>query len=189
MPPLNLDFLLLLKDDYTKYTAFIETGTYHGATIFTLEPYFQKVYTIEISPKYHNTTKQRYFGNKINFILGDSSKVLPDILSKIDDRCIFFLDGHWSADDTGKGDKDCPLMEEIANIHTYCKNDAIIIIDDFRLFGKGPNQTGDKYDVCNWENIDKDSLLSIIQPRITHMYHLDSNWAKNDRLIVHIKAL
>jgi hypothetical protein len=111
------------------------------------------------------------------------------MLSKIDDRCIFFLDGHWSADDTGKGDKDCPLVEEIANIHTYCKNDAIIIIDDFRLFGKGPNQTGDKYDVCNWENIDKDSLLSIIQPRITHMYHLDSSWAKNDRLVVHIKAL
>ena len=52
MPSLNEDFLLELQDDYTKYTCFIETGTFIGETIFALEPYFKKLYTIEFSEKY-----------------------------------------------------------------------------------------------------------------------------------------
>ncbi len=90
MPSLCFDFLNLLHDDYKKYPCFIETGTYLGETIFALEPHFSNLYTIEISPYYHYGTKQSYSGNKINFILGDSSKVFQTLLETIPDKCIFF---------------------------------------------------------------------------------------------------
>jgi hypothetical protein len=101
-------------------------------------------------------------------------------------KSIFFLDGHWSSGDTGKSKKDCPLIEEITHINNLHKNEAIIIIDDCRLFGKSP-KTGD----CNedWSEINKDVLISILKPRIQKVYYLDSTSAKNDRMIIHINAL
>jgi len=185
MPPLNKIFLDLLQDDYKKYNCFIETGTFNGCTIFPLEPYFNKLYTIEFSEKYYNNTKKRYSGSKINFILGDSSIVFEDLLPTITDKCIFFLDGHWCGGDTGHSNKDVPLYEEITHINNLFTNDAIIIIDDVRLFGldKSSGKLGE-----DWSEINEESLLNILQTRINKVYHLDSECAKNDRLIIHINA-
>jgi len=180
MPSLNKDFLKSLQEDYTKYNCFIETGTYNGETTFALEPYFNKLYTIEFSEKYYNNTKNKYYGNKINFVLGDSSVVFQSLLPTISDNCIFFLDGHWSSGDTGKSEKDCPLVEEITHINNLFQNEAIIIVDDFRLFGLRLNE--------DWSNINKEGLLEILKLRINKVYHLDSECAKNDRLIIHINA-
>jgi hypothetical protein len=180
MPSLDYVFLNLLHDDYTKYNCFIETGTLNGDTIFSLEPYFNKLYTVEFSEKYYNNTKNKYSGSKINFILGDGSIVFENILPTITDKCIFFLDGHWSSGDTGKSEKDCPLVEEITHINNLFQNDAIIIIDDFRLFGLKSNE--------DWSEINKEKLLNILQGRINKVYHLDSVCAKDDRLIIHINA-
>ena len=185
MPSLDISFLHLLQDDYTQYKCFIETGTLNGDTIFSLEPYFNKLYTIEFSEKYYNNTKNRYDGNKINFILGDSSSIFESLLPNTTDNCIFFLDGHWSGGDTGQSNKDCPLEEEITHINNLYTNSAIIIIDDFRLFGldKSSGILGE-----NWSAINKNNLLNILQPRINKVYHLDSTICKDDRLIIHINA-
>jgi hypothetical protein len=218
MPSIDVDFLRQLQVDCRAYTCFVETGTYLGETVFAMEPHFDHLHTIEISEAYHLHTKSRYEsqggseaslrnalvsnageptkevhrsfgGDKIRFWLGDSSQVLPALLPEIPGNCIFFLDGHWSAEDTGKGVKDCPLMEELAAIGRHFMHEAVLIIDDCRLFGSGPTQTGAKFDVCNWEDICTESLLSVIRPRISHTYYLDSSCAKNDRLIVHINAV
>jgi hypothetical protein len=199
MPSLDISFLNSLEDDYTKYSSFIETGTLNGGTIFALEPYFNRLYTIEFSEKYYYNTKKAYIeiqtqrqaesadysGNKINFILGDSSIIFESLLPNIADKCIFFLDGHWSSGDTGQSDKDCPLEEEITHINNLFQNDAIIIIDDFRLFGldKSSGILGE-----DWSQINKENLLNILKPRINKVYHLDSEYAKDDRLIIHINA-
>lgn len=186
MPSINLSFLNLLQDDYKKYTCFIETGTFHGGTIFSLEPYFHKLYTIEFSEKYYNNTKSKYRGNKINFLLGDSAVVLERLLPTITDKCIFFLDGHYSGGDTGQSNKDCPLYEEIMHINNLFTKDAIIIIDDVRLFGLS-KLSGGKFNE-DWSEINKEHLLHILQGRINKVYHLDSAYAKDDRLIIHINA-
>ena len=177
MPSIDEAFLKLLQDDYTQYTSFIETGTFNGETIFNVEQYFNKLYTIEVSEHYYTKTIIKYYGNKINFILGDSSIVFETLLPNISDKCIFFLDGHWSGDDTGRSHKDCPLVEEITHINNLFTNDAIIIIDDFRLFG-----------LEDWRDINKEKLLNILQERTSKVYHLDSACAKDDRLIIHIHA-
>jgi hypothetical protein len=185
MPSINLNFLKSLRDDYKKYPCLVETGTKYGETTFTLEPYFDKVYTIEFSEKYYNNTKNRYNGNKINFRLGDSSIELISLLPNITEKCIFFLDGHWSGGDTGHSEKDCPLEEEITNINNLFQHEAIIIIDDFRLFGldKSSGKLGE-----DWSKINKETLLRILLSRINLVYHLDSPDAKDDRLIIHINA-
>ena len=187
MPSLNREFLSLLQDDYTKYPCFIETGTNEGCTIFSMEPYFSTLHTIEISESYHNRTKSLYNGSKINFIKGDSSVVFNSLLPNISDKCIFFLDGHWSSGDTGRGPVDCPLIEEITSIHELYKHEAIIVIDDFRLFGLGLDPSSGIIGE-DWSNISKDKLLDIIKSRTTNIYHLGSEYAANDRLIIHIQA-
>lgn len=185
MPSLNLNFIKSLKDDYKKFPCFVETGTFNGETIFEMEPYFSDLYTIEVSELYHKRTKSRYFGNKIDFIYGDSSKVFQDLLPSIEKNTIFFLDGHWSSGDTGKAEKDCPLYEEISHINNLFKGESIIIIDDFRLFGLGPKDGTLNED---WSDINKENILKILDKRITQTYHLDSVCAKDDRLIIHIDA-
>jgi hypothetical protein len=185
MPSLDIPFLYSLRDDYKKYSCFIETGTNYGGTIFEMEPHFEKLHTIEFSEMIYNNVKRRYLGNKINFILGDSSVEFVSLLPTITDKAIFFLDGHWSGGDTGHSEKDCPLEEEITHINNLFQNEAIIIIDDFRLFGldESSGKLGE-----DWSKISKDNLLNILRSRISDVYHLDSVHAKDDRMIVHINS-
>lgn len=100
MPSIDKKFLLKLQDNYN---TFIETGTYLGETINNMEPLFNTLYTIEIKEDFYNNMKKRYYGNKINFLLGDSSLVFQTLLPLINNDSIFFLDGHWSAGNTGRG--------------------------------------------------------------------------------------
>jgi hypothetical protein len=185
MPSINLDFLNKLKNDYKDYPNFIETGTYFGETIMELEKYFSNLYTIEIKKLFYENVIQQYKGNKIKFFLGDSGEILPQILPKINGKTIIFLDGHWSGSNTGKGKKDCPLYEELISIMLHHKDEAIIIVDDTRLFGMGPNNK-DKYDLCNWEDINTEKIIKIVKNRVTQHYFLPSNLNENDRLIIHV---
>lgn len=183
MPSINQHFLSLLKDDYRTYPNFIETGTYQGETIMKMEPLFLNLYTVEIKSEFYNNVKNNYKGDKIQFYLGDSSDQLKKIVENITGRSIFFLDGHWSSDDTGRGIKDCPLLEELKDINSNHKNAAIIIIDDVRLFGEGPTTTNS---VCNWEDICVDKILEIVHSRMIEYYYLPSELYDKDRLIIHI---
>ncbi len=183
MPSININFLKSLKCNISDFNNFIETGTHMGQTILYMEPYFNNLYTIEIKESFYKHITDNYKGNKINFYLGDSSHVLVDILPNINGKSIFFLDGHWSAGNTGKGIKDCPLYEELNHIILQHKDQAIIIVDDVRMFGKGPNKGTD---LCDWEDINIQGVLDIVQSRITQHYFLPSSFDKNDRLIIHL---
>lgn len=184
MPSIDLKFLTDLQADYKKYTNFIETGTALGGTVLKMEPHFSNLYTIEVKKEYYETVKNRYRGNKINFSLGDSSNILNEILPNIDGKSIIFLDGHWSGpkSNNGRGSKDCPLYEELSSIMLHHKDEAIIIIDDVRLFGRGPNDGI----MVNWEEINIENTLKIVKDRITNKYYLPSSIVKDDRFIIHI---
>lgn len=180
MPSLNLNFLNILQDDYKKYQNFIETGTFMGETIFRLEPYFDKLYTIEIKKEFYENVKKKYSGDKLSFFLGDSPDVLNELLPDIIGKSIIFLDGHWSAGNTGHGKKEVPLYEELNNIILHHKDEAIIIIDDVRLFEKREPKYYD------WSDINIENILKIVKDRQTKGYFLPSCLAVNDRFIIHI---
>jgi hypothetical protein len=183
MPSIDLPFLQKMKIDYKNYSNFIETGTFLGDTIMAMHPYFSKLYTIEIKKDLYQRIKNKYKGDKINFYLGDSSDVLSQLLPIINGKSIIFLDGHWSAGITGKGKKDCPLYEELNHIISHHKDEAVIIVDDVRMFGKGPNKGTE---ICDWEDINLENTLKIVKDRMTHHFFLPSQYHEQDRLIIHI---
>jgi len=125
--------------DSDNYSTFVETGTYVGDTVKSIQPYFNDVHTIEISDYLYSRFFQEHpdYGN-VTVHLGDSTKVIPNLLNQFDDKqqCVFWLDGHFSHGCTSKGDKDVPLLEECKSIDQLYKSDeGIILIDDYRLFG------------------------------------------------------
>lgn len=187
MPSLEKEIIqTILQSKPVPFPIFVETGTYLGETLQVMEPIFNKLYTIEIKEEFINNVKSRYIGTKINFICGDSSVELEKLSSVLDDNTVFFLDGHWSAGNTGKGEKDCPLYEEVTGIANNFRHTGIIIIDDFRLFGVGPNTTGE---ICNWEEIKKDRIVEILGTRVEKVYHFPSVYHPEDRLVIEIKNL
>lgn len=184
MPSLDLIYLkrhVKNIDFYNK--CFVETGTYMGTTINNLEPYFSELHTVEIKESYYNRAKNIYKGDKITFHLGDSSDELIGICKSLENNTIFFLDGHWSSGGTGRGKKDCPLYEELDAIIKNFRYKAVIIIDDVRLFGKGPSNGLNKE---QWEDISIEKVLDKVHFRMEEHHFAPSQLYENDRLIISI---
>jgi hypothetical protein len=145
-----------LKENIEDYDVFVETGTLIGDTVIGLSSFFNELHTIELAEKYYQLSTERVKNEGLSNIktyLGDSTYVLPKIISRFNEnnKIIFWLDGHWSSGDTGKGEKDCPLIEECAAIDKNCKSEkAILLIDDYRLFGKKLNE--------DWSDISIDGI-------------------------------
>lgn len=169
----------IIQKDEDGYGIFVETGTWQGSTIFRMEPHFKELHTIEIKKLFYDSVRRKYNGNKITFHLGDSAYELGKVVKNLSGNTVFFLDGHWSAGDTGRGEKDCPLYEELLAITTLFLHKAIIIIDDIRLFGKGPNIGNCNHD---WEDISYEGVLNIVKDRLI------SNYVTEDRMIIHLKS-
>lgn len=74
----------------------VETGTYKGVTTKWLGQNFDRVFTTEIVPLYHEEAKA-HIGNMPNVtcVLGDVQIVLPEVLKSCDNRTIIFEDCHW----------------------------------------------------------------------------------------------
>ena len=113
---------------------FIETGTLYGNTIWYQMKNFDRLYSIELSEELCEKAKKRFKKQKnISIIQGDSGIVLKDILKKITQPAVFWLDGHYSSGDTAKGEKDCPIIEELNHIFSSPYK-HVLLIDDARCF-------------------------------------------------------
>jgi len=119
---------------------FIETGTYYGITIEKMLPYFESIYSIEIDQSLYTYNSMFYKNNSaVKIKLGDSKFILPEVLSTIKKNSvnfpiIFWLDGHYSGNETGIGDEYSPIYSELKTITSLPDIKSIIIIDDLRLF-------------------------------------------------------
>lgn len=156
----------------TDYNTFVETGTNYGGTAFHMAQYFKNIHTIELEPKLYNNCcmiKEAKKINNVNLILGDSAEVFKSILPTLNEKIIFFLDGHFCGAGTAKGNKDCPLLEELQTINNRNSGD-VIIIDDYRLFNTKQNE--------DW------SLITVKNVIETLNRHDTLYFARNDRLIV-----
>jgi hypothetical protein len=157
---------------------FVETGTYLGETTKVASSIFETVHTIEIAPHFYNNAKTIFSRTNVNCHLGDSFIVLKDICPTLDRPTCFWLDGHWSAGNTGKGLKNVPLYEELEVIMNLCSQKCVILIDDCRLFGKsGLNLDG-------WEDINTETILEIVKPRIDSYSFYPSSLHAEDRMII-----
>lgn len=122
-----------LKNKYSLKTL-VETGTYLGDTLYSLYNDFNHLYSIELSPEYYKKAKQRFNKySKIHIIQGDSGKELFKLVPSLNEPVLFWLDGHYSGGLTAKGDKECPIYEELDAIFNSSQN-HVVVIDDARLF-------------------------------------------------------
>jgi len=189
----------ILNDNNIKYNdkqIFIESGTYKGGTIFPISKYFKTVHTIEINKNAYeyciNLANKQNIKN-INFHLGDTIDILPNIISSFKDNefTIFFLDGHVTQNNTeftGKGKIDVPLLDELNIIYNKFNGEGIIIIDDTRLL----NQLSSKNTAyADWSNISLNSILNNFKTdRIIKYYFTFGGGIQkenNDRLIIYFK--
>ncbi len=111
--------------------AIVETGTYRGTTTEFLSGLTDlPVYTVEINPRFYAFARLRFRNSpNIRGFFGDSRPFLAQLFRTPGfpkKRTLFFLDAHWGSD--------LPLMEEVRQIESSCK-EAIIVIDDFQVPG------------------------------------------------------
>ncbi len=144
-PPPHFVKQLIVSEYQNKYrySTLIETGTYMGDMVEAQKNNFKKIISIELGDDLYKNAKIRFKDEKnIIIVKGDSGKVLPSILTDLNDPAIFWLDGHYSAGITAKGDKECPIFEELDAIFQSKKLNHILLIDDARCFnGEGDYPT------------------------------------------------
>jgi hypothetical protein len=118
-----------------RYTTMVETGTYMGEMVEALKTEFKRIISIELARELYEKAKRRFIkDDNITIVHGDSGKVLPSILSNMSDPAIFWLDGHYSRGETAKGDKECPIFEELDSIFGSENMNHVLLIDDARCF-------------------------------------------------------
>jgi predicted O-methyltransferase YrrM len=117
----------------------VETGTYYGDMVEAMKDSFDRIYSIELGRELYEKARERFKGAKhIELICGDSSIELRNVVSRLNQPALFWLDGHYSGGDTAKGDKDTPIYEELSQILDAPDKGHVIIIDDARCFGSDP---------------------------------------------------
>jgi dTDP-4-dehydrorhamnose 3,5-epimerase len=108
---------------------FVETGTYSGKMIefMNASHKFDRIYSIELSPRLYERAKQLFVHDKnVTILQGDSSEVLKSFT--FTEPALFWLDAHYSCGCTARGRKITPVMEELEIILNDI--DHVIVIDD-----------------------------------------------------------
>ena len=159
-----------MKHKFSPYInpVFIETGSYCGEGIqAAINAGFKTIYSIELSEFYFETCTNLFKDiPNVHLIFGDSADELPKLLKTIDQKCTFWLDGHWCGDVTACGKNPVPLMDELLAIKEHHRKDHTILIDDMRLLRNHDSEWKDlKYTIHDLENV-----IRSINPKYTIYY-------------------
>lgn len=148
VPPPHIVKQKTIQEYQEKYShsILVETGTYKGAMIEAQKKRFRKIYSIELGKELFDKATERFKNNRnVTIVHGDSGKILSQILQGINEPAIFWLDGHYSDGITARGEKDCPIFEEIDAIFNTAEYNHVLLVDDARRFtGVGDYPTIDQ---------------------------------------------
>lgn len=177
------------------YKIAVETGTCLGYSTDILIKHFKKVHTIELDKKlYDMATKKFKDNNNVYCHHGDSKEVLKQIIPLLNQPTVFYLDAHWSGDNTtdwehsawkgydkptaycGKSptpENQVPLLEELEIINSMFKYDCIIYIDDADKFDKNGNGLKNKGFIGeDWSHLTLQKLKSVLTDRTLTYEHV-----------------
>lgn len=130
----NIDSILEYKKKFD-YGIFIETGTHKGNMIEAMKNRFNKIYSIELGEKLYEDAQKRFSGDRhIELFKGDSGVVLPELLARIKEPAIFWLDAHYSQGETARGETNTPIERELEVVLNHPIKNHVIMIDDARCF-------------------------------------------------------
>ena len=140
--------------DFYNIDNFVETGTGAAEVVRSISSIKSdlNIHTIEIIEEIFNKNKisNSYLTN-VNWHLGQSSEVMPEILPQLEGNTLFWLDAHFPGADFGLAsygdeedlEKRLPLRSELEIIveGRDVSND-VFVIDDLRVYEDGPFETG-----------------------------------------------
>lgn len=113
----------------------VETGTYMGEMVAAVRGLFRTIYSIEVSERVYRAAAKRFAHHgHVHILHGDSSDVLPQILSSLRSPTLFWLDAHYSAGVTEGDEATNPIRGELDQILSREAGDDVILIDDADLF-------------------------------------------------------
>jgi hypothetical protein len=158
---------------------FVETGTYYGESAFNAAKHFSEVYTIEIDYKLFTSSKCRAMKenvHNISFIHGDSYKMLHNVVPRVAEGAVYFIDAHISGSDSGWNKvTSVPLLNDLDSILQYKIGPSLFIFNDVRFWAGHPEEAWD------WKHISTSKVLEAIEDAgVT----IESNYEKNDRFFV-----
>jgi hypothetical protein len=134
--PLSPIVLNKYKD---KADIFIETGTFHGQGVaIALSCRFKKIFSVEVGEFLYREcldTFHNFLNGRVFLYLGDSPTFLNETLKSINEKCVCWLDAHYSGEGTAKANKNNPILDELDSIRKHHIKNHTILIDDVRLFG------------------------------------------------------
>ena len=117
---------------------FVETGTYGGSGLkIALEAGFSQLYSIDVEPNSYRDAKRMFRGNpRVHLFLGDSSRMLWKMISRIREPITFWLDAHAGTVVEGQHSHTA-IVGELQQIGRHPRKDHTILIDDMHTTG-GP---------------------------------------------------
>ncbi len=114
---------------------FIETGTYHGDTVAAVKHLYSSVISIEVDKTLYEKACKRFEADRnVRIVLGDCARELPGILGQLHEPAVFWLDGHYSAGETGRGELDDPILVSLKQLAAHPIKDHVLFVDDARTF-------------------------------------------------------
>ncbi|MDD4939183.1 MAG: hypothetical protein PHI60_03395 [Candidatus Omnitrophica bacterium] len=162
----------------------METGTGAGEGVKkAIRAGFRKIYSIELSPELHarcaSKFKKEIEDGRVALTLGDSSKCLTEILNTIECPATIWLDAHYSAAGTARGEEDTPLVTELEVISKHNIKTHTILIDDLRLFGTK--------DISDWSGIQlKQVMRKLMEINNDYSLFYENGEIKNDVLAAQV---
>ena len=164
MPNLTPEFYRLTNSTHTNH--YIDTGTYFGDGIRHVIDNYKHVHSIELSEQWYLYNVSQFKNNNLKLYLGDSKKVLPELLDTLHEPVTIYLDAHYCGGTTAFGEEEVPLLKEL-EILKQRPYDDIIIIDDGRLLGKTGTCGGDHpiYPMMtyNWSDITENKIIELMK--------------------------
>jgi hypothetical protein len=157
------------KTKNAKTSVYIETGTYLGNGIKRVFNDYSTIHSIELSEKWYNYNVDQFKNDvKVKMHLGDSKKILPTLLSQIDEPVTIYLDAHYSGVHTEFGEEETPLLSELEILKDRVHDD-IIIIDDCRILGKkgvSGRENDEIYPLTNydWTDVTEEKIINLMRP-------------------------
>ncbi len=113
----------------------VETGTWMGETLFMLRRDFRELHSIELDPGLYRAARERLAHlSNVRLHQGDSARVLLSVIEGLSHPILFWLDGHYCSGPSARGDKDTPILDELAILLSRPARGDVVLIDDARLF-------------------------------------------------------
>lgn len=123
-------------------TRFAETGTYYGEMVAAMLHRFQRIFSIELDPRLAGLAQQRFRKySHVWIIEGDSQTMVPALLERINQRCLWWLDAGYCGWTGAMGNPN-RLGTELNAILAHPIRDHVVLMDDANgVNGEGGSPT------------------------------------------------